>query len=69
MIENEKKQSRIRRNLSFITLGLEGHLFDTKCFNNCIDICEQNQVQFKIVGWDLGINSKDVSKVQITMMA
>lgn len=44
MIENEKKQSRIRRNLSFITLGLEGHLFDTKCFNNCIDICEQNQV-------------------------
>ena len=34
----------IKRNLSLVTISLQGHLFDTKCFNKCIDICEENKI-------------------------
>jgi hypothetical protein len=34
----------IKRNLSLITINLQGHLFDTKAFNLSIDICEENKI-------------------------
>ena len=44
----------IKRNLSLVTINLQGHLFDTKAFNQCIDICEANEIQFRVVGWNIG---------------
>lgn len=58
----------LRRNLSLVTVSLCGHLFDTKCFNNVIDLCEENQVQFKVIGWDIGNFSNTTSSVTIQMM-
>lgn len=54
----QPKGKGLRRNNSFIVLGLEGHLFDTKCFNECIDICEKHKVRFSIVSWDVGNNEE-----------
>jgi hypothetical protein len=36
------------------TLVLEGHLFDNKCLNNCLDICEDKQLSFRIVAIEVG---------------
>jgi alpha-aminoadipic semialdehyde synthase len=36
-----KMGGKLKRNLSLVNITLQGHLFDTKCFNQCIDICEE----------------------------
>lgn len=41
---NLKPMGKLRKNLSLVTVELEGHLFDTKCFNQAIDICEANGI-------------------------
>lgn len=48
-----------------VTLKLKGHLFDTKCFNKCIDICQNHDVQFKVVNWDIGNLTEQSSSVDI----
>ena len=65
----ESAPKGLRRNTSCIVLGLEGHLFDTKCFNDCIDICERHQVRFSIVSWEVGNSEMSISKVTIQMTA
>lgn len=55
--------------MSLVTLSLIGHLFDTKCFNKCIDICENNKIQFIVVGWEIGNVTKQSSQVSIQMMS
>ena len=50
-------------------LGLEGHLFDTKCFNECIDICEKYHVNFSVVNWNIGNDGDARSQVSIQMVA
>jgi len=62
------KNKGLKRNLSLVTLSLHGHLFDTKCFNNCIDICEKYGVQFRVTGWEIGNTNSDTTKVSIQMM-
>lgn len=66
--EIQPASAGLRRNLSLVTLSLMGHLFDTKCFNSCIDICEKNNIQFRIIGWEIGNVTKEHSSVQIQMM-
>ena len=41
---NKLKNYPLKRNLSMVNIGLAGHLFDTRCFNECIDICEKHEV-------------------------
>jgi hypothetical protein len=36
------------------TLVLEGHLFDKNCLNACLDICEDKELIFRIVGIEVG---------------
>ena len=67
--EQPSKKKGLRRANSFIVVGLDGHLFDTKCFNECIDICEKHNVQFSIVSWQVGNNGDSTSQVSIQMMA
>lgn len=44
----------IPRSISMVMVSLRGHLFDTRCFNNCLDVCEQHKIQFKVVEWNVG---------------
>lgn len=66
--EDEMEQPKaggLKRNLSLVTLSLQGHLFDTKCFNSCIDICEKYGVQFRVIDWKIGNTNDDNTKVAI----
>lgn len=63
------KKRGLARNLSLVTLSLQGHLFDTKCFNQCLDICEKNKIQFRVIGWEVGNFQDQPSTVSIQMMA
>ena len=55
--------------MSLLTVSLEGHLFDTNCFNKTIDTCESNNLQFRVLKWDLGLSNKQASKVALQLMA
>ena len=47
------------------TLQLTGHLFDTKGFNKIIDLCEENDVLFRVVEWELGFSRDHETSVTI----
>ena len=47
------------------TINLTGHLFDTKVFNSCLDICEQNGVNFRVVEWSVGNSVNQETSVTI----
>jgi hypothetical protein len=65
----EKKEKGLKRNLSLLTITLEGHLFDTRCFNQVIDLCEKEGVQFRVLQIDLGQTNKTTSHISIQLMA
>ena len=48
-----------------VAIGLEGHLFDTKCFNESIDICEKFKVSFSVMDWNVGNDVDADSNVSI----
>lgn len=48
---NEDKSSH---GMQGFTLVLEGHLFDKNCLNACLDICEDKELIFRIVGIEVG---------------
>lgn len=54
MQESLTRSSSIRRGMSFATIVLTGHLFDTKFFNKCIDILEKNEINFRVIEWEVG---------------
>ena len=64
-----KEKSGLKRNMSLLTVSMQGHLFDTQCFNKAIDICEAGGVQFRILKWDIGTSLKSASKVAMQLMA
>ena len=75
-LEEERKQEEaqpqkkgLTRNLSLVTMSLQGHLFDTKAFNQTIDICENNKIQFRVIGWEIGNVGNQDSTVSIQMMS
>ena len=55
--------------MSLMTLTIEGHLFDTKGFNDVIDMCEKYKIQFRVINWDIGNYNNSPSMVAIQMMA
>ena len=44
---------------------MTGHLFDTKGFNPIIDLCEENEVIFRVVEWELGFSKDRETSVTI----
>lgn len=42
--QNSGNKGGLKRSQSLLTIVLSGHLFDTRCFNSCLDICEQSGV-------------------------
>lgn len=49
--QNEANESS---NLQGFTLCLQGHLFDTQAFNLCLNACEDNGVNFRVIEWVIG---------------
>lgn len=69
--ENEIKNPSpkgLKRNLSLVTLSLQGHLFDTKCFNDAIDQCEEYGVQFRVIDLNVGNTNDQDTRVSIQLM-
>mmetsp|Transcript_38596 Transcript_38596/g.27915 ORF Transcript_38596/g.27915 Transcript_38596/m.27915 type:complete len:88 (-) Transcript_38596:229-492(-) len=55
LVKNEGNQKGgLKRSQSLLTIVLSGHLFDTRCFNSCLDICEKFGVQFRVVDLEVG---------------
>lgn len=68
-LTEEFNKKALKRNMSLLTVSMQGHLFDTQCFNKTIDACESEGVQFRVLKWDLGLTGKLGSKVAIQLMA
>lgn len=67
--ERVRKPSTLRRGMRFTTVVFSGHLFDTQFFNKTIEILNDNDLDFRIVEWDLGNTAKSSSSVTIQIIA
>lgn len=63
------KLSPIKRGMSFSTLVIIGHLFDTKFFNITVDILEKNNVKFRVIEWEIGNDAVTNSQVTLQLLA
>jgi hypothetical protein len=65
--ESSRKTSTVRRGTKFSTIVIEGHLFDTKFFNICINILEEHGIEFRVIEWDVGhtINKNSAVTLQV----
>lgn len=67
--ELERKTSSLRRGMRFATVVFSGHLFDTKFFNQTIDILESLQIDFRVVDWQVGCKAQNTSQVTMQLFA
>jgi hypothetical protein len=63
--EAERKTSTLRRGMRFATIVMQGHLFDTNFFNKCINIMEKNDIEFRVIEWEVGNNALNSSSVSV----
>ena len=56
-------------NLQGFTLCLSGHLFDTQAFNLCLNACEENGVNFRVIEWAIGNTEQQETSVSIQAMS
>jgi hypothetical protein len=47
------------------TLKLTGHLFDTNVLYKSIDLCEAQDIVFRVVSWDIGCNAHELNEVTL----
>lgn len=52
-------------NVQGFTITLIGHLFDTQVFNQCLNTCEDNGVNFRVVEWNVGNSVNQETSVSI----
>jgi len=64
--QNEANESC---NLQGFTLCLQGHLFDTQAFNLCLNACEDNGVNFRVIEWVVGQSENQQTSVSIQAMS
>jgi len=51
--------------LQGFTICLIGHLFDTQAFNQTINACEENGVNFRVIEWAVGNSTQSQTSVSI----
>jgi len=61
VLEVERKTSSLRRGIRFATVVFNGHLFDTKFFNDAIDVFEELKIDFRVVEWQVGTHALNTS--------
>jgi alpha-aminoadipic semialdehyde synthase len=54
-----------KRNLSFISLKINGHLFDTKAINQIFDYLEEHKVNFRVLEMEIGQNNSELSSAYL----
>jgi len=54
-----------KRNLSFISLRINGHLFDTKAINQIFDYLEEHKVNFRVLEMEIGQNNSENSSAYL----
>jgi len=64
-----KRDSGLQRSMSTATLTMMGHLFDTKFFNNSLDILEKQNIKFRVLELRIGTTTEEPSSVTIQVMA
>jgi len=69
MMEASRKPSSIRRGMGFATLCISGNLFATRFFNNCVEILSKNEMNFRIIEWEVGNTSLKNSSVTVQIVA
>lgn len=52
-------------NLQGFTICLIGHLFDQNAFSQCINVCEENGVNFRVIEWSIGNSVNQETQVSI----
>ena len=67
--EAQKKTSSLRRGYRFATVVFNGHLFDTKFFNFLIDVLEENNIDFRVIEWEVGNSASAGSQVTLQLFA
>jgi len=40
--------------MSFATIVLTGDLFSTRFFNHCLELLTKNEVNFRVIEWEVG---------------
>lgn len=65
MANDTRKNSSLQRSMSQITMEMKGHLFDTRFFNNSIDILEAANVKFRVLDMQIGNTGGEDSMVII----
>ncbi len=59
--EAERKTSSLQRGMRFATVVFNGHLFDTKFFNQAINILEDEHIDFRVTEWSVGTKVHNTS--------
>ena len=55
--------------MRFTTVVFTGHLFDTQFFNRTVEILNENDLDFRIVEWDVGNSATSPSSVTMQIVA
>jgi len=58
-----------KKNLSFISLKLMGHLFDTKAINQIFDYLEEHGVNFRVLELEIGQNNDQSSSAYLQIFS
>lgn len=58
-----------KKNLSFISLKLMGHLFDTKAINQIFDYLEEHGVNFRVLELEIGQSNDELSSAYLQIFS
>ena len=69
MKEIEKKPKGLKRSISFTSLCISGHIFDTKFFNDTLDILESAKANFRILNMTCGQREDEESSATLQIFS
>ena len=67
--EMKKKSKGLKKSISFTSLNITGHIFDTKFFNNTLDIFETAKANFRIIHIHCGQRAEEESSATIQIFS
>lgn len=67
--KNFKNKPNLKKNASFTTLKIRGHLFDTQGINTIFDKLEEYGVKFRVLEMDIGQSSDERTSAFVQVFA
>jgi ACT domain-containing protein len=65
----QKKPKGLKRSISFTSLCISGHIFDTKFFNDTLDILESAKANFRILNMNCGQREDEESSATLQIFS